>query len=132
MSDETILIKDEVKAKAAKVEATGRQWSEELSVRGSDLQDTLGRLGREAAVRKITLKSASGRTIATFPMVIGAAGMLVLGPWTAAVLVAAWLGRVSILIEYEEAPATMEEAMNELSGKAEKTAAQLEANIKSA
>ena len=132
MSDETIHIKDEVKAQAAAAETTGQRWTEELSVRGSDLQGTLGRLGREAAVRKITLKNASGRTLAEFPLVLGAAGMLILGPWTAAVLVAAWLGRVSILIEYEEAPATMDEAMQALGGKADKAPAQLEANIKSA
>lgn len=127
MSDETIKIKEETKEQAARAEATGKRWTEEISVRGADLQDTLGRLGREAAVRKITLKNASGRTLAEIPLALGAAGMLVLGPWTAAVLVAAWLGRVSILIEYEEAPATMDEAIHELTGSLDKTADQLEA-----
>ncbi len=132
MSDETIHIKEEVKAQAEKAEATGQRWSEEISVRSGDLADTLGRLGREATVRKITLKNAGGRTIAEIPMVLGAAGMLVLGPWTAAVLVAAWLGRVSIIIDYEEAPATMDEAVKELTGSLDKTAGAIEANIKSA
>lgn len=129
MPEETIYIKEDVKAEA---EAAGRRWSEEISVRGSDLADTLGRLGREATVRKITLKSASGRTIAEIPLVLGAAGVLVLGPWTAALLVAAWLGRVSILIEYEEAPATMDEAVKQLSATIDKAADALEAGAASA
>ena len=38
------------------------------------------------------------------------AGVLIIGPWTAALLAAAWLSRVSILIEYEEAPSKVEQA----------------------
>jgi hypothetical protein len=129
MSDETILIKESMKSDA---ETTTQRWSEEISVRSGDLADTLGRLGREATVRKITLKNAAGKTMAEIPMVVGAAGMLVLGPWTAALLVAAWLGRVSIIIDYEEAPATMQAAVKEVSGSLGKSAAAIEANIKSA
>lgn len=129
MSDETILNKDEVKVAAG---STGKRWSEEISVRSNDLAGTLSRLGREAAVRKITIKSAAGRTIAEIPMVLGAAGVLVLGPWTAALLVAAWLGRVSIIIDYEEAPATMGAALKEIRGDVDKAAAAIEANIKAA
>lgn len=128
MSDETIHI-DELKVEA---EAAGRRWTEELSVSGSNLADTLGRLGREAAVRKITVKNARGRTIAEIPLLLGTAGVLVLGPWTAAVLVAAWLGRVSLIIEYEKAPDTMEEAVKELTGSLDKTAGSIEATVQSA
>lgn len=127
MSDEVIHIKEDVQA-----EATGQRWTEELSVRGSDLADTLGRLGREAAVRKITIKSASGRTIAEIPLLLGTAGVLILGPWTAAVLVAAWLSRVSVIIEYEKAPETMQEAVKELTGSLDKTAGAGEATAQSA
>lgn len=129
MSDEIVYIKEETKAEA---EAAGQRWTEELSVRGSELGETLGRLGREAAVRKITVKSASGRTIAEIPLILGTAGVLLLGPWTAALLVAAWLGRVSLIIEYEQAPDTMEEAVKELTGSLDRTAGAIEANVQSA
>lgn len=129
MSDEIVYIKEETKAEA---EAAGQRWTEELSVRGSELGETLSRLGREAAVRKITVKSASGRTIAEIPLILGTAGVLLLGPWTAALLVAAWLGRVSLIIEYEQAPDTMEEAVKELTGSLDRTAGAIEANVQSA
>jgi hypothetical protein len=126
MSDDVIHIHDEAD------DATSRRWTEEMSVRGSDLASTLGRLGREAAVRKITVKAPGGRTIAEIPLVLGTAGVLLLGPWTAALLVAAWLGRVSIIIEYEKAPATMDEAFKQLTGATDKTAEAIEATAKSA
>ncbi|MEZ4519470.1 MAG: DUF4342 domain-containing protein [Chloroflexota bacterium] len=122
MSDETIYIQDE----------TGQRRTEEISVRRGDLADTLGRLAREATVRKITLVSAGGRVIAEIPLVLGAAGVLLLGPWTAAALAAALIGRVSILIEYEEAPATMQESVKQLSASLDDEADAIEANLKSA
>lgn len=103
--DEVIQIEEEFGSIIHKAEATGERRFEELSARGSELKDTLGRLAREATIRKITLRSESGKTLAEIPLVIGAAGVLIIGPWTAALLAAAWLTRVSILIEYEEAPA---------------------------
>ena len=90
--------------------------TEEISVAGRNLMDTLGRLAREATVRRVTIKNASGKTVIELPFVLGAAGVLVLGPWTAALLGAAWLTRASILIEYEEAPETMKEAIREMPG----------------
>ena len=77
---------------------------EVISVRGNELKDVVGRLANEARVRKITVKDRSGKKLLEIPFVLGAAGVLIIGPWTAALLAAAWLTRVSILIEYEEAP----------------------------
>lgn len=119
MNDETIHIEEEVKDAAHKVEETAKRWTEEISVRGSDLGETLGRLMKEATVRKITLKNADGKTLLEIPLVLGAAGMLFLGPWTAILLVAAWLTRVSILIEYEAAPTKVEEAIEDAAEKVE-------------
>ena len=114
MSDETIHIEEEVKDAAHKVENTAKRWTEQITVRGGDLGETLGRLVKEATVRKITVKSESGKTLLEIPLVLGAAGMLIVGPWTAVLLVAAWLTRVSILIEYEAAPTQVEEAVEEM------------------
>ena len=103
--DEVIHIDEEFGSVVHKAEETGKRRFEEFSARGGDLKDTLGRLAREATVRKITLRNESGKTLAEIPLALGAAGVLIIGPWTAALLAAAWLTRVSILIEYEEAPA---------------------------
>jgi hypothetical protein len=110
MTDETIHIEEEVKDTTEKA----KRWTEEISVRGGDLGETLRRLAKEATVRKITVKSESGRKLLEIPLVLGAAGALILGPWTAALLVAAWLTRVSILIEYEAAPTKVEEAVEDV------------------
>ena len=111
LHDEVIRIEEEFKDVVHVAESTGKRRMEEMSVRGSELKETLGRLGKEARVRKITVKNQNGKTLADIPFVLGAAGMLILGPWTAALLVAAWLTRVSILIEYEEAPSAVEDAV---------------------
>ena len=114
MSDETIHIEEELKGAAHKVEDTAKRWTEQISVRGGDLGETLGRLAKEATVRKITVKSESGKTLLEIPLVLGVAGAVIVGPWTAILLVAAWLTRVSILIEYEAAPTQVEEAVEEM------------------
>ncbi len=113
MSEQTIHIEEELEDLVAKSEVTGRRRFEEFSVRGSELKETLGRLGREARVRKITIKHQDGRTLAEIPLALGALGVLVIGPWTAVLLATAWLTRVSVLIEYEEAPAPVEKAPGE-------------------
>ncbi len=110
MKDDVIHIEEEFKDVVAQAEDTGRRRYEEFSVRGADLKDTLGRLAQEARVRKITLRSRTGKTLAEIPLALGAAGVLIIGPWTAVLLAAAWLTRVSILIEYEDAPSAVEEA----------------------
>ncbi len=110
MSDQTIHIEEEVTDAANKVGATAKRWTEEISVLSGELGDTLGRLAKEATVRKITVKSQSGKTLFEVPLALGAAGMLIIGPVTAWLLVVAWLARVSILIEYEAAPTKAEEA----------------------
>ena len=114
MNDETIHIEEELKDAAHKVEGTAKRWTEQITVRGGDLGETLGRLAKEATVRKITVKSESGKTLLEIPLVLGVAGALIVGPWTAVLLVAAWLTRVSILIEYEAAPTKVEEAVEDV------------------
>ena len=114
MTDETIHVEEEVKNATDKVQDTAKRWTEQISVRGGDLGETVGRLAKEATVRKITVKSQSGKTLFELPLVLGAAGVLLIGPATAWLLVAAWLTRVSILIEYEEPATKVEEAVEEV------------------
>ena len=114
MTDETIHVEEELKDAAHKAEDTAKRWTEEISVRGGELGETLGRLMKEATVRKITIKSESGKTLLEIPLVLGVAGMVFIGPWTAVLLIAAWLTRVSILIEYEAAPTKIEEAAEDV------------------
>ena len=63
MSEETIHIEEEVKDAAHKLEDTAKRWTEEITVRGGEAGETVGRLLKEAAVRKITVKSQSGKTL---------------------------------------------------------------------
>ena len=116
MSDETILIEEEMKEAAGKARETAKRWTEQINVRTSDLNETLGRLVKEATVRKITVIGPSGKKLLEIPLVLGAAGALIVGPWTAFLLVAAWVTRVSILIEYEAAPTPVEEAVEDVVG----------------
>lgn len=105
MDYELIHVEEEGRRLVAQAETTGRRRIEEMSVRGSELRETLGRLAQEGRARKITVRNHTGKTLFEIPLVLGAAGVLILGPWTAALLAAAWLTRASILIEYEDAPA---------------------------
>lgn len=110
ITEDVIHIDEEFTDIVHQAETTGKRRVEVLSVRGDELKETLGRLAREARARKITIRNQHGKTLVEIPLVLGAAGLLIIGPWTAALLAAAWLTRVSILIEYEDAPAVEEEA----------------------
>ncbi len=115
-------INNEMDYELIHIEEEGRQPAttdrrrDEITVHGSELRDTLGRLAQEGRARKITVRNRYGKTLVEIPLVLGAAGMLIIGPWTAALLAAAWLTRVSILIEYEELPAPVEQtpAVNQI------------------
>lgn len=114
MTNDEIIIETDDVAAAKKPAAT-----EQITVAGRDLAATLGRLAREATVRKITVTNAGGEVLFEIPFLVGAAGVLLIGPWTAALLGAAWLTRTSIIIEYEQAPETMNEALQEMPGVSE-------------
>ncbi len=97
MSEETIHIEEEFFE-----ESNGKAWTEEISVAGNELLDTLKRLIREAAVRKIIVQDESGKTLLEFPLYAGIAGVAVMGAWTAAALIAAWVADLRIVIERVE------------------------------
>jgi hypothetical protein len=63
---------------------------------------TVQSLLREAVVRKITVKDRNGRTLLEIPLYAGAMGVVLLGWWSALLLVAAWFTEVSIFVERVE------------------------------
>jgi hypothetical protein len=75
------------------------RFTERISVAGSDLVAAMQALLREGAVRKITVKDKTGRTLLEFPLYAGVIGTFVVGYWTVLALIAAWFAEVSILIE---------------------------------
>ena len=109
VDDALIHVEEETHAVLRRAESASQRRVDEINVRGSELRDTLGRLAQEGRARKITLRNRHGQTLIEIPLVLGAAGVLIIGPWTAVLLATAWLTRVSILIEYEELPAPAEE-----------------------
>lgn len=96
MSEESIHIEEEMEGAA---NGHKKSWTEEIQVGSDELVGKVQELLREAAVRKITIKDEHGKKLLSIPMYAGVAGMLVLGPWSALALVAAWVGKFSILIE---------------------------------
>lgn len=145
MTDNTIHIEEE----AFKSDPNTKTWTEEISVAGGELMDTLKRLAKDVTVTKITVKNESGRVLFSFPLALGVVGVLILGPWTAAALVAAWLTRVSVLIErsvvsemssemsagnaadvIEQIPAEAEQAVKKTRKSAKKAADDLADSIK--
>lgn len=82
----------------------GNQWTEQISVAGGQLVETLQSLLREAVVRKITVLDKDGKTLLEIPLYAGVLGVAVLGYWTVVPLIAAWFTEVSIRIVREGLP----------------------------
>lgn len=95
MADDTLNMEETVQAAGEAAETT----VEEVKVAGGDFVSALQALLREGAVRKITVKDKTGRTLLEFPLYAGVIGAFVVGSWTVVALVAAWFAEVSILIE---------------------------------
>jgi hypothetical protein len=76
---------------------------EEFVVSGEDLLDRVKRIIDQGNVRKITIKSREGKTIAEFPVTLGVVGA-VLAPMLAAVgAIAALVTECTITVERIEA-----------------------------
>jgi len=108
MSEETINFEEEPTTNEKK------RWEEHFSVNSDELVGKVQELIKEAAVRKITIKDESGKTLLTIPMYAGIASLLVFGPWNAVALIAAWVAKFSIVIEREAPVAEAEEAEAEV------------------
>lgn len=92
------------------------EWTEQVSVAGGQLVETIQALLREAVVRKITVVDKDGKTLIDIPLYAGVLGVALLGYWSVLALIAAWFTEVSIRIVREEMPETAEEGEPVVSG----------------
>ena len=97
MSEETINVEEEPTSEESSKEK--KTWEEHLHVDSDEIVGKVQELIKEAAVRKITIKDESGKTVLTIPLYAGFASLLVFGPWNAVALLAAWVAKFSIIIE---------------------------------
>ena len=77
----------------------GDSWTEEITVRAETLMEVLSSIVREANVRRIIVRTRSGRQLFDLPLYSGVAGVVVLGPWTAVPLLLGLIAECSILVE---------------------------------
>jgi hypothetical protein len=123
--NENIYIEEEITIDPNK---GGDQWTEQISVAGGQLVETIQSLLREAVVRKITVVDKDGNTLLDIPLYAGILGVAVLGYWTVLALIAAWFTEVSVRIVRAEMPADAPEgepvvsaaSLNELAERAGK------------
>jgi Domain of unknown function (DUF4342)/Helix-hairpin-helix domain len=111
MSEESIPIDEEF------VSQNGngyKKWEEQIHVTGDELVGKVQELIKEAAVRKITVKDESGKTLISIPLWSGIAGLLVFGAWSALALIAAWAANLSIIIEYEDIEEKLADVVDDL------------------
>lgn len=87
-----------------RLEDDSAEWTEQISVAGGQLVETIQSLLREAVVRKITVVDKDGKTLIDLPLYAGIVGVALLGYWSILALVAAWFTEVSIRIVREEMP----------------------------
>ncbi len=100
MTDHSIPV-DEIEEPAGKA---NNEWTEEVSVAGGRLVETIQELLREAVVRKIAIQDKDGKTLLEIPLYAGVLGVAFLGYWSVLALIAAWFTEVSILIVREGIP----------------------------
>jgi predicted flap endonuclease-1-like 5' DNA nuclease len=107
MSEETIFVEEDFEP--GENGQGYKAWEEEIKVAGDELVGKVQELIKEAAVRKITIKDESGKTLLSIPLWSGVFGVLVFGGWTALALIAAWAANLSIIIEYADLEKIAEE-----------------------
>ncbi len=101
MDDMNIPIEEEIDIDLAD---DASEWTEQISVAGGQLVETVQALLREAVVRKITVTDKDGKTLIEIPLYAGIVGVALLGYWSVLALIAAWFTEVSIRIVREEMP----------------------------
>ena len=80
-------------------ESKGKSWTEEFTVAGEELVDTVRKLVREAGVRRIVVKNEQKRVLFEIPMVLGIAGIAFLPVYTSLALIAAIVTDCTITVE---------------------------------
>jgi hypothetical protein len=89
---------DEVKGEEQS-EAKGKTWTEEFTVAGEELVDTVRRLVREVGVRRIIVKNEQKRVLFEIPLVLGVAGIAFLPIYASLALIAALVADCTITVE---------------------------------
>ncbi|MEZ4519471.1 MAG: DUF4342 domain-containing protein [Chloroflexota bacterium] len=92
------------------------EWTEQVSVAGGQLVETIQALLREAVVRKITVVDKDGKTLIEIPLYAGILGVALLGYWSVLALIAAWFTEVSIRIVREGTPEDLSDEEPVVSG----------------
>ncbi len=89
---------DEVKGNGNGASA-GKSWTEEFTVAGEELVETVRKLVREAGVRRIVVKNEQKRVLFEIPMVLGIAGIAFLPVYASLALIAAIVADCTITVE---------------------------------
>lgn len=79
--------------------SAGKSWTEEFTVAGEELVDTVRKLVREAGVRRIVIKNEQKRVLFEIPMVLGIAGIAFLPVYASLALIAAIVADCTITVE---------------------------------
>jgi hypothetical protein len=83
-----------------------KSYTEEFAVKGSDLMDKVKQLYREGNIRRLTLRSESGRVLLELPLTLGLAGAVVgavVAPiFTTIALLAAVVTKLYVTVERQE------------------------------
>ena len=96
---EPIRIEEEDLKGAEQAEAAGRTWTEEFTVAGEELVDTIRRLVREVGVRRILIKNEEKRILFEIPLALGVAGIALLPIYASVALIAALVADCTITVE---------------------------------
>ena len=82
--------------------STKSSTSEQFSVKGEELVETVKKFAREVGVRRIVILNKNGRVLLEIPIVLGVAGIALLPAWSALALIAALVTECSIVVEKSE------------------------------
>lgn len=96
---EPIRIEEEDLKEEESTGEAGRTWTEEFTVAGEELVDTVRRLVHEAGVRRIVVQNKEKRILFEIPIVLGVAGIAFLPTYTALALAAALITDCTIAVE---------------------------------
>jgi hypothetical protein len=102
MSEEKIHVEEESVEESGKENAARKRWTDEMTVAGSELWQTITKLAREATVRRIVVKNEKRGIHFEVPMLVGVAGIALLPAYAALGVIALIVTDCSILVERVE------------------------------
>ncbi len=96
---ESVRIEEEDLKGAEQAKEAGRTWTEEFTVAGEELLDTVRGLVREVGVRRIIIKNEQKRVLFEIPLFMGLAGIALLPVYASIALTAALVADCTIAVE---------------------------------